>query len=73
MARVQSTHASSLMMPMPVRLCLLVAFCAFARADMRKDIEYAKAGANLIMHSSDLTLFSRTLKNEIEALRKALD
>ena len=39
---------------------------------VEQEIEYAKAGANLIMHSSDLTLFSKTLKGEIEALRKAL-
>jgi 4-hydroxy-2-oxoheptanedioate aldolase len=37
-----------------------------------QEIAFANAGGNLIMHSSDLTLFSRTLKNEIEALRKAL-
>ena len=39
---------------------------------VEQEIEYANAGANLIMHSSDLTLFSRTLKAEIEVLRKAL-
>jgi 4-hydroxy-2-oxoheptanedioate aldolase len=39
---------------------------------LEQEIEYAKAGGNLIMHSSDLTLFSKTLKAEIEALRKAL-
>ena len=32
-----------------------------------------KAGGNLVMHSSDLAAFSRTLKSEIEHLRKALD
>ena len=39
---------------------------------LEQEIAYANAGANLIMHSSDLTLFSKTLKSEIETLRKAL-
>jgi 4-hydroxy-2-oxoheptanedioate aldolase len=40
---------------------------------LEQEIAWAKAGGNLVMHSSDLTLFSRTLKNEIEQLRKALE
>jgi 2-keto-3-deoxy-L-rhamnonate aldolase RhmA len=37
-----------------------------------QEITWAKAGGNLVMHSSDLAAFSRTLKTEIEHLRKAL-
>ena len=32
------------MIAMPARLSLILIFCAFARAELRKDIEYAKAG-----------------------------
>jgi 2-keto-3-deoxy-L-rhamnonate aldolase RhmA len=39
---------------------------------MEQEIGWAKAGGNLVMHSSDLASFSRTLKAEIEQLRKAL-
>jgi len=39
---------------------------------MEQEITWAKAGGNLVMHSSDLASFSRTLKTEIEQLRKAL-
>lgn len=39
---------------------------------MEQEIAWAKAGGNLVMHSSDLASFSRTLKTEIEQLRKAL-
>jgi 4-hydroxy-2-oxoheptanedioate aldolase len=39
---------------------------------MDQEIAWAKAGGNLVMHSSDLASFSRTLKAEIEHLRKAL-
>ncbi len=38
-----------------------------------REIEWSKAGANLVMHSSDLATFSRTLKADIELLRKSLD
>jgi 4-hydroxy-2-oxoheptanedioate aldolase len=38
-----------------------------------QEIAWAKAGGNLVMHSSDLAAFSRTLKAEVEQLRKALD
>ena len=37
-----------------------------------QEIEWARAGGNLVMHSSDLAAFSRTLKSEIEQLRAAL-
>jgi 2-keto-3-deoxy-L-rhamnonate aldolase RhmA len=40
---------------------------------LEQEITWAKAGGNLVMHSSDLAAFSRTLKSEIEELRKALD
>jgi 2-keto-3-deoxy-L-rhamnonate aldolase RhmA len=39
---------------------------------MEQEITWSKAGGNLVMHSSDLATFSRTLKAEIEQLRKAL-
>lgn len=39
---------------------------------MEQEIAWAKAGGNLIMHSSDLAAFSRTLKAEIDQLRAAL-
>lgn len=39
---------------------------------MEQEIAWAKAGGNLVMHSSDLAAFSRTLKAEIEQLRAAL-
>jgi 4-hydroxy-2-oxoheptanedioate aldolase len=37
-----------------------------------QEITWAKAGGNLVMHSSDVAAFGRTLKSEIEQLRKAL-
>jgi 2-keto-3-deoxy-L-rhamnonate aldolase RhmA len=39
---------------------------------VEQEIAWAKAGGNLVMHSSDLASFSRTLKTEVEQLRKAL-
>ncbi len=39
---------------------------------LEQEITWSKAGGNLVMHSSDVATFSRTLKNEIEHLRKAL-
>jgi len=39
---------------------------------LEKEIEWSKAGGNLVMHSSDLATFSRTLKSEIELLRQSL-
>lgn len=39
---------------------------------VEQEITWAKAGGNLVMHASDLAAFSRTLKSEIEQLRKAL-
>jgi len=36
------------------------------------EIQWAKAGSNLILHSSDLTLFSETLRRDIGELRHAL-
>jgi len=44
MAGVQSTHASSLMITMFARVSLVLVVCSIAQADVRKDIEYAKAG-----------------------------
>jgi 4-hydroxy-2-oxoheptanedioate aldolase len=39
---------------------------------LEREIAWAKAGGNLVMHSSDLAAFSRTLKAEIDQLRQAL-
>jgi len=39
---------------------------------MEQEIAWSQAGGNLVMHSSDLAVFSRTLKSEIEHLRKSL-
>jgi 2-keto-3-deoxy-L-rhamnonate aldolase RhmA len=39
---------------------------------LEQEIAWAKAGGNLVMHASDMAAFSRTLKSEIEELRKAL-
>lgn len=38
-----------------------------------QEIAWARAGGNLIMHASDVALFGRTLKNDLEHLRKALE
>ena len=38
-----------------------------------KHIAWAKAGANLVMHSSDVASFSKTLKSGIGELREGLD
>ena len=40
---------------------------------LEQEITWAKAGGNLVMHASDIAAFSRTLKSEIEQLRKALE
>ncbi len=40
---------------------------------LEQEITWAKAGGNLVMHSSDLATFSRTLKSDIDHLRKALE
>lgn len=39
---------------------------------LEQEITWAKAGGNLVMHSSDLAAFSRTLKAEVQQLRDAL-
>src|SRR5258706_311245 len=41
--------------------------------DVELEIAWSKAGGNLVMHSSDLATFSRTLKSEIGELRKRLE
>jgi 4-hydroxy-2-oxoheptanedioate aldolase len=35
-------------------------------------IKWAKAGANIIMHSSDIALFQQRLKDDFTAIRLAL-
>ncbi len=37
-----------------------------------QEITWAKAGGNLVMHASDVAAFTRTMKSEVEQLRKAL-
>jgi hypothetical protein len=39
---------------------------------LEQEVTWARAGGNLVMHSSDVALFSRTLKNEIAQLRLSL-
>ncbi len=39
---------------------------------LEQEITWSKAGGNLVMHSSDLATFSRTLKTEVAQLRQAL-
>jgi 4-hydroxy-2-oxoheptanedioate aldolase len=39
---------------------------------IERELEFARAGANLFMHNSDISLVSRTLKAEIAELRTAL-
>jgi len=41
-------------------------------AGLDQEIAWAQAGANLIMHSSDLALFSQGLKRELGEIRRAL-
>src|SRR5262245_38574439 len=40
---------------------------------LEQELTWARAGGNLVMHSSDLASFSRTLTNEVGKLREALD
>jgi 2-keto-3-deoxy-L-rhamnonate aldolase RhmA len=40
---------------------------------LEREIEWSRAGGNLVMHSSDVATFSRTLKHDIEVLRQTLD
>ena len=39
---------------------------------MHQEIEWVKAGANLVMHSSDISAFNRALTSEFKAIREAL-
>jgi 2-keto-3-deoxy-L-rhamnonate aldolase RhmA len=41
--------------------------------DLDQEVTWSRAGGNLVMHSSDLAAFSRTLKREIGELRKRLE
>lgn len=42
-------------------------------AGLDQEIAWAKAGANLIMHSSDFSLFSQGLARDLNHIRRALD
>jgi len=39
---------------------------------IEQEIEWAKLGANLIVHSSDITLFTRSLRADLSRIREAL-
>ena len=39
---------------------------------MQREVEWANAGGNLIMHSADQTLFAKQLKQDIQHLRKTM-
>jgi len=39
---------------------------------MDQEIDWAKAGANLILHSGDILLFAQTLQNDLKQIRQAL-
>ena len=39
---------------------------------MHQEIEWVKAGANLVMHSSDISAFSRALIQEFRLIRDAI-
>jgi len=39
---------------------------------MELEIEWAKAGANLIVHSGDISIFSQTLRKDLTEMREAL-
>jgi 2-keto-3-deoxy-L-rhamnonate aldolase RhmA len=41
--------------------------------DVERELAWARAGGNLVMHSSDLALFSRGLKSDLERLRTELE
>jgi len=41
--------------------------------DLEQEIEWAAAGGNLVMHSSDLALFRQNLEQEFNQIRAALD
>lgn len=40
---------------------------------LEQEITWSKAGGNLVMHASDIAAFTKTLKSEIEQLRRALE
>jgi 4-hydroxy-2-oxoheptanedioate aldolase len=40
---------------------------------IEQEVAWSHAGGNLVMHSSDVATFSRTLKSDISELRRALD
>ncbi len=37
------------------------------------EIEWCKAGANMVMHSSDISIFSKALKRDLDEIRNAVD
>lgn len=41
--------------------------------DLEAEIEYARAGANILLHSADLLLFSQALQSNLGRLRSALE
>lgn len=45
---------------------------AFFEDSVEREIEWARIGANLILHNGDISLFSQVVKKEIHQLREAL-
>jgi hypothetical protein len=41
-------------------------------ADLKQEIEWAKAGANLFLHSADVLLFTAALRKDLSEARSAL-
>jgi 4-hydroxy-2-oxoheptanedioate aldolase len=41
--------------------------------DMDQELAWARAGGNLVMHSSDLATYTNSLKSDIDRLRRALE
>lgn len=39
---------------------------------MEQEMEWAKMGANLIVHSGDITLFAKRLREDLETMREVL-
>jgi 2-keto-3-deoxy-L-rhamnonate aldolase RhmA len=40
--------------------------------DLQQEVKWGKMGANLIMHSGDITLFSQKLREDLRQFREAL-
>lgn len=45
----------------------------FYEQDVKREIEWAKMGANLILHSGDINRFAQIMHNDIKTMREALN